>query len=103
MSGSGPAKKMTANEMTMTITGFEELEIVKAFGEPFDEMNWRSLARALVFVKSRRDGLAPDPAFDAAMGLSLEALGDQFADGDEEDEDPDLASTPEAAEAGKDA
>lgn len=90
---SEPTSDQSAGATFDTLTKFDEIAIVKAFGEdlytlrnkPFDFL------RCLAFTHQRRAGLAHDEAREAAFNLTIGQLGDYFADDPEEidPEDPD--------------
>lgn len=76
-------EKLTATEVSESLTGYDEIGIAKAFGE-IESLKGNMPARALAFVLSKREGKTHDEAYEAAMSLSAKALGDVFADEDDE-------------------
>lgn len=80
---------LTADEFFDSLTGYDEIAIGKAFGdlESLREKPFTFL-RALVFVDLKRQGNRDPEAKQAALELTIGALGEYFAD-DEPEVDPD--------------
>jgi hypothetical protein len=82
--------KPSIEEVTRSLTGYDELAIQKHF-----KADWTALAetspvavtRALVFVMERRRGLTDQDAYKAAMGLTIGECTARFADTDEQDDE----------------
>lgn len=66
-----------AEEMTESLTGFEEIAVAKAFGRDISDLPGTQPMRALVFVWHKRtDGVTDQVAYEKAMNLSLkESMG----------------------------
>lgn len=78
------------NELVDSLTGYEELEIAAQFGDDIHTLliTQASMAsRSLVYVTKRREGLDEAKAKDAAMSLTVKAVGDSF-DPDEDEPFP---------------
>lgn len=91
---------ITGQEMTDSLTGFDELAIKGAFKVTLKDVNTDPvlLLRALVFVdKRRREGLNDKQAYQAAMEMRLGDVQVYFAPEPEPEFDPDEPET----EAGK--
>lgn len=91
---------ITIEEMTESLTGFDELAIAKHFGMEWmalGEAKPTSLSRALVFVHLRREGKKDGDAYQGAMSMTLREASEYFADA-EDDVDPDDPTS----ESGKD-
>jgi hypothetical protein len=80
---------MSANALTDTINGFDELAISKAFGEDITTLKGKPLMflRAMAFVDHRRQGMKDAPAYKAAMLILSKDLADYFPD-DPQESDP---------------
>lgn len=80
--------ELTADELTETITGYDEEAIAREFGG-FDlyadaEAKPVTMLRALIFVHKRHDPATSDKAaFEGAMGMPLGKVQDYFADDNE--------------------
>ncbi|HWI43269.1 MAG TPA: hypothetical protein VNS81_06585 [Nocardioides sp.] len=93
------AQNVAPSELFLSLTGFDEIAIAKAFGAEVSEIaevdpqgqpkRQYTLLRALAFVHQRRQGLKDGDAFKAAMNLTLQDVTDYFADEDEDELDPD--------------
>lgn len=91
----GPVCDLPADDFFMSLNGFDEIAITKAFGadvaalrdEPF------RFLRALVFVHQRRADQPDKLAYHASMTLTVEALQDYFPDPEPDDLDPDDPDT----------
>lgn len=82
--------KLSMTDLVGSLTGYEEDEIEKQFGDPIGPLLGKSLARAgraLIFIVERRDGKNPAEARDAAMALRLVDVNDRFLDDDEDADD----------------
>lgn len=88
---------MTLEEMSDTLTGFEEIAIAKAFEKPLESLLGMRVYRALAMIWHRRtDELNDADAYEAAMNLPLKECVGYF------DEDEEITpSTPET-DPGKD-
>lgn len=77
----------TLKEAFDSLTGFDEIAIQRAFGEPISEVRQNATMgyRALIFVQYRRDGQRDQAAYQAAMELPLKQALDYF-DPDPEDD-----------------
>lgn len=76
-------EKLSLEEVVESLTGYEEIEIEKQFGDDIEELlenKPRAGLRAAVFIIARRRGAALPAAKDEAMKLSMRALNDCFAD-----------------------
>ena len=98
MSEEMTAVKPSADEVTESLNGFDEIAIEKAFGKPLTELSDTMAARALVFVLRRRDGMDDKDARREVMQMALGVVMDSFAEeGDTEGKDepePERTSTP---------
>lgn len=74
---------MTAEEISESLTGFDEIAITKAFHTPLHQLEGTLPARALVFVLKRRAGLTDGEAYKASMELSQSSLMEQFGEDSE--------------------
>lgn len=72
--------QISFTESVETLTGFDEQDIEKHFGNDFDSLRVTMQLRALVFVHTKRGGTDAKSAYKAAMEISLKDLGDRFAD-----------------------
>jgi hypothetical protein len=76
----------TVEELSDSITGFDEIAIKKAFGTPFAMMGAPETGdpfqflRSLVFVQRRREGDNDITAYHAAQGLTSAAVNAFFAE-----------------------
>lgn len=81
---------LTAKDMFQSLTGYDEIAVLKTFGEDISTLRHRPFMflRTLVFVDYRRRGGAKDQqAHKAAMDLTMAELEDYFAEDPDEDED----------------
>ena len=79
--------EITADEMYESLTGFEEIAIEKAFGEPIEDLastRVTSFGRALVFVHHTREGMNAKDAKEAAMRLRIRDVEAFWAEGEDE-------------------
>lgn len=92
MTENTPTSEMTVEEMTNSLTGFDEVAIRKHMGfDPYADAESRpmDLMRALVLVAERRRGITDKAAYQAAMEMPISEVSDYFTDDDETDpEDP---------------
>ena len=82
---------ITIEEITESLTGFDELAIAKFFGMEWmalGETRPTALSRALIFVHKRREGAKDADAYQQAMSLTLGETTEYFAD-DADEMDPD--------------
>ncbi len=83
---------VSAGTLFLTLTGFDEIAISRAFGSPIEELRPRPFMflRACAFVHQRRGGAKDAVAHKTVMDLSVQALGDYFPDDPDEldDDDP---------------
>lgn len=93
-----PVTELTAEEVTESLTGFDEIAIEKMFGgfDPYTggEKKPMTLMRSLIFVMQRRGG-DKDPAAKAyAMALPVSEVNGYFTESEDEadPEDPDTES-----------
>lgn len=74
---------MTAEEFLESLNGFDEIAISQRFGKTVtalaNEGDQMTLARALVFVAKRRDGLNDGDSYQACMTLTLREVNEYFA------------------------
>lgn len=96
-----PVSDMTIEEMTESLTGFDEIAIRKHF-DGFNvyaeaEANPVDAVRALAFVDQRRRGKTDPEAREHALGLTFREAMAYFADADE-----DLDKDAPESESGKD-
>ena len=95
------ADKPTIEEVTESLTGFDEIAIEKHF-----HIDWMKIAeekptflpRCLLFVLRRREGMNDPDAYNAVMGMSLKDTNDVFVD--DAELDPDDPETPSGKGAG---
>jgi hypothetical protein len=85
--------EQTVEEMTQSLTGFDEIAIAQRFGAEFSDLaqsNPLRLQRAVIFVAERRkhfatgNGFQDDEAYQTAMELPLSALETYFASGEDD-------------------
>lgn len=81
-------EKINADEFVRSLNGFDDIAIEQAFKMPFTKMDEMRGARALLFVKNRRDGMSDFDAFKNAMEVTLGELGDIF---ETEEDEPEAA------------
>jgi len=82
MSNEGTGK-LDMEELSRSLTGFDEIAIQKRFGADFTALPGTLAARALLFVHKTREGRAPADAFNAVMGLRIDAVEQEFEVPDE--------------------
>jgi hypothetical protein len=92
--------ELTAEEVTDSINGYDEIAIKRAFGTDLYTLREEpmSFLRALIFIVERRTGKKDPQAYEAAMSLVLSGVHGYFAE-TPEDFDPEEPDS----EAGKDA
>lgn len=85
------SEKQSAEEVMESLTGFDEMAISQHFGRVVSDLvnDQSTLARALIFVLNRREGLNDDDARNAALMLPLKEVISFFAtdEGAESDEE----------------
>ncbi|MGL5928600.1 MAG: hypothetical protein ACRCY8_06670 [Dermatophilaceae bacterium] len=69
---------MDAQEFVLSLSGFDEIAIEKAFGSDLEGLTGQKTMRALSFVKHRRDGKSDVEAYEACMSESQKAILDAF-------------------------
>lgn len=75
---------MTVDELTDTLTGFEEIAIAKAFSKELSDLPGTQPLRALVMIWHKRtDELADADAYQKAMEVTLGAVMGYFEGNDE--------------------
>jgi hypothetical protein len=75
--------QMTADDFSLSLNGFDEIAIAKAFGDEVSALGSKrpmTFLRALIFVALRRDGSKDAEAYQAAMGLTLREVTEFFPD-----------------------
>ena len=92
---------VTLSEISESLTGFEELDIEKAFGRTYAQIaaddNFTMFGRALIAVHlSRTQSIPYTEAYDQAMRMPIRDLDDYFAP--DEELDPDEPETPAGKE-----
>ncbi len=71
-------EKQSAEDVILSLTGFDEIAIEKAFRSDLEKLTAQRQMRALAFVIFKRQG-QPDPdAYEAAMTLSQRDVLDMF-------------------------
>lgn len=75
---------LSADDLFMTLTGFDEIAILKEFGADIVELKARPMMflRALVFVWLRRCGQADRVAFKTAQTMPISEVTEVFPQGD---------------------
>lgn len=75
-------------ELFLSLTGFDEIAIARAFGAPVAKIreDESTLLRVLAFVLARRDGMKDTEAHEHALNLTLGTLGGMFDTSDDEDD-----------------
>ena len=86
-------QKVSAEAFTRSLTGFEELAIQRMFKSGLGDLRDTMIARALLFVRSKREGLKDPDAFKAAMEMPLGDVEAHF-EGAEVVDDPEADGTP---------
>lgn len=61
-----------------SLNGFEEWAIGKHFTKRIEELSGTEIARALLFISYKRDGMNDHDAFQQAMLLPMKGLQDMF-------------------------
>lgn len=86
-----PAGEITGGDMFLTLTGFDEIAVAKAFGSDIAELREAPMRflRALAFVHQRRAGAKDGEAFKTAMTMTIAEVGNYFADDEPDPIDPD--------------
>lgn len=80
------ASEMTVEEMTESLTGFEEIGIQKQFGQDLMEMERTPvrMIRSLVMIDiARRDEVNHVEAYKRAMDMTMKQVMAHFADDEE--------------------
>lgn len=97
-----PAGDITAGDFFLSLNGYDELAIARAFGTDIADLRDSPMRflRALAFVHQRRAGAKDADAYKAAMNLSISATGEYFAD--DEDEATELDPDDPVSDEGKD-
>lgn len=72
--------KITVEECTKSLTGYDELAIQRVFGKGLGELTGTMVPRSLMFVMSRREGAKDPDAYRMAMECPLGDLEDAFED-----------------------
>lgn len=87
----------TASDMFLSLNGFDEIAVAKAFKADIADLRERPFAflRALAFVHRRRAGDKDAEAYKTVMGMSIGEAGDYFA---EEPDDAGLDDDDQSAE-----
>lgn len=75
--------RIVLEETLMSINGFEEIAISKAFGERLARMHETMACRAALFVLDIRAGQKPKDAYHSAMLLTLGDIESRINVGDE--------------------
>lgn len=100
-----PVCDQTADEFFLSLNGFDEIAIARAFGQDISDMVNQEqpdrarpfmFIRALVFVHKRRTSepkIKDAQAFDQAMRMPQAELQEYFADDEADDLDPDDPDT----------
>lgn len=94
---------LSYNELSQSLTGYDELAIEEKFNFAYDRLlglSFVKAGRALLFVHFRRNGLTDDEAYKKVMRMTVRETNDAFVDADDDadDLDPDEPDT----EQGKD-
>lgn len=77
--------KVTSEELFESLTGFDEIAISQQFGSTPTDLPGTLLARALIFIAQRREGVSDSEAYQSAMSLPTGELTAIFTpEGDEE-------------------
>ncbi len=74
-------------DVTGSLSGFDELAIEQKFGGDLGSLSGTMSLRALVFVLERRSGADDKTAYGAAMRKTLVECRDAFDHEDDEDDD----------------
>lgn len=70
--------KMNAEQMTRSVTGFDEIAIRSKFSGSLETLEGTMTPRALLFVQLRRDGLNDRDAYRTCMEIPYGELEDMF-------------------------
>jgi hypothetical protein len=102
---STPTSTETADDFFLSLNGFDEIAVSKAFGVDISELRetpFRFL-RALIFIHQRREAGAKDAeAYKTAMGMTVAAVGEYFPDGEDDADALDQSDQAMDTDAGKD-
>lgn len=88
----------TANDVTISLNGFDEIAIAQRFGEEWTALHEKRsyrFIRALIFVEERRNGSKDADAFKTAMNLTTLEVGEYFVEEPAEDPESDLGNDDE--------
>lgn len=77
---SAPVSKISLDELTDSLTGYDELAVEQAFGADIYDLGSIRQIRAGIFCHRRRQGDKHDEAKKFAMGLTVRAVLDYFPD-----------------------
>jgi hypothetical protein len=72
------APKIDPQEMVDSVTGFDEMAIIRAFGQPLDSLTGTLTLRALVFLVERRGGMKDIDAYQSVMAPRADVITDRF-------------------------
>lgn len=91
--------KQTANEISESLTGFDEIAIKQHFGGTIRDLSKEDptqYMRSLVFIIERRGGKKDPDAYHAAQSMSLAEIGSRFGDSnaDEDFDEQPRTTTP---------
>lgn len=81
------SKKPTPQEVSESLTGFDEIAIKQKFGDTLKRLgddDQTQFLRALVFVLRRRDDKSDAEAYHLAQSLTLGEVADEFSQDDAE-------------------
>ena len=82
MSTATTAPKPMLEDVLESFDGWDEVAIAQQFGKDWTDLAGTQLGRAAAFVLRRRGGVHDGEAYRLAMGLTVRALKETFADDD---------------------
>jgi hypothetical protein len=71
--------KIDPQEIVDSVNGFDEVAIIRAFGQPLDTLTGTLTLRALVFLVERRGGMKDIDAYQSVMAPRSDVIADRFA------------------------
>jgi|WetSurMetagenome_2_1015567.scaffolds.fasta_scaffold72741_3 hypothetical protein len=75
------SEKLDAEELSRSLTGFDEIAIQKWFKAPFTDLSSTLVSRALIFIHRKRQGASDADAYRTVMEMGLGEVAEHFDDG----------------------